>query len=60
MGRSTRIVHPIQGEFVMDHAQREQSPLQILQAFTKGLTALKEAIALVHSANDQLPAGEPR
>lgn len=44
----------------MDHAQREHSLLQILEAFTKGLTTLKEAIALVHSANHQLPAGEPR
>ncbi len=44
----------------MDHAQREQSLLQVLEAFTKGLTTLKEAIVLVHSANDQLPAGEPR
>ncbi|HSF08743.1 MAG TPA: hypothetical protein VLA60_04975 [Nitrospirales bacterium] len=44
----------------MDHAKREQSLLQVLEAFTKGLTTLKEAIALVHSANDQLPAGEPR
>lgn len=44
----------------MDHAKREQSLLQVLEAFTKGLTTLKEAIALVHSANNQLPAGEPR
>ncbi|MDH4195105.1 MAG: hypothetical protein OEW33_12305 [Nitrospirota bacterium] len=40
--------------------QREQNLLQVLEAFTKGLTTLKEAIALVHSANNQLPAGEPR
>ncbi|MDT3779049.1 hypothetical protein PJI16_15895 [Nitrospira sp. MA-1] len=44
----------------MDHAQREQSLLQVLEAFTKGLTSLKEAIALVHSANDHLPPGEQR
>jgi predicted RNA-binding Zn-ribbon protein involved in translation (DUF1610 family) len=44
----------------MDKAQRDHSLLQILEAFTKGLTTLKEAIALVHSANDQLPAGKPR
>lgn len=44
----------------MDHAQREQSLLKALEAFTKGLSTLKEAIALVHSANDHLPAGEPR
>lgn len=44
----------------MYQAQREQSLLKVLEVFTKGLTTLKEAIALVHSANDQLPAGEPR
>jgi len=44
----------------MEKAQREQNLLQILEAFTKGLTALKEAIGLVHSASDQLPAGEPQ
>ncbi|WNM60030.1 hypothetical protein [Candidatus Nitrospira allomarina] len=44
----------------MDHAQREQSLLKVLEAFTKGLTSLKEAIALVHSANDQLLPGEAR
>jgi predicted RNA-binding Zn-ribbon protein involved in translation (DUF1610 family) len=43
---------------VMEKAQREQNLLQVLEAFTKGLTLLKEAIGLVHSANDQLPAGE--
>ena len=42
----------------MEKVQREQNLLQVLEAFTKGLTTLKEAIALVHSANDQLPAGE--
>jgi predicted RNA-binding Zn-ribbon protein involved in translation (DUF1610 family) len=45
---------------VMEKAQREQNLLQVLEAFTKGLTLLKEAIGLVHSANDQLPAGEPQ
>lgn len=30
----------------------------MVEAFTKGLTCLKEAIELVHSANDQLPVGE--
>jgi hypothetical protein len=45
-------------EFVMGKAQREPNILQVLEAFTKGLTVLKEAIGLVHSANDQLPAGE--
>ena len=44
----------------MEKAQREQNLLQVLEAFTKGLTLLKEAIGLVHSANDQLPAGEPQ
>lgn len=44
----------------MEKTQREQNLLQVLEAFTKGLTTLKEAIALVHSANKQLPAGEPR
>ena len=44
----------------MGKAQREQNLLQVLEAFTKGLTLLKEAIGLVHSANDQLPAGEPQ
>ncbi len=34
----------------MDKTQREDSLVQILEAFTKGLTTLKEAIALVHSA----------
>ena len=42
----------------MEKAQGEQNLLQVLEAFTKGLTVLKEAIGLVHSANDQLPAGE--
>ncbi len=42
----------------MGKAQREPNILQVLEAFTKGLTVLKEAIGLVHSANDQLPAGE--
>ncbi len=42
----------------MDRAQREHSLQQVLEAFTKGLTVLKEAIVLVHSANDQLPPGE--
>lgn len=44
----------------MNKPQREQNLLQVLEAFTKGLTVLKEAIGLVHSANDQLPAGEPQ
>ena len=44
----------------MEKVQQEQNLLQVLEAFTKGLTTLKEAIALVHSANNQLPAGEPR
>jgi len=44
----------------MDKPQREQNLLQVLEAFTKGLTILKEAINFVHSANDQLPAGEPQ
>jgi predicted RNA-binding Zn-ribbon protein involved in translation (DUF1610 family) len=44
----------------MSKPQREQNLLQVLEAFTKGLTVLKEAIGLVHSANDQLPAGEPQ
>jgi hypothetical protein len=44
----------------MDKTPRENSLLQVLEAFTKGMTTLKEAIALVHSANDQLPAGEAR
>ena len=44
----------------MEKAQGEQNFLQVLEAFTKGLTTLKEAIGLVHSANDQLPAGEPQ
>jgi hypothetical protein len=43
---------------VMGKAQREQNLLQVLEAFTKGLTLLKEAIGLVHSAKDQLPPGE--
>ena len=42
----------------MEKAQREQNLLQVLEAFTKGLTTLKEAIGLVHSANDQLPKDE--
>jgi hypothetical protein len=45
---------------IMDQAQRDQSLLQVLEAFTKGLTTLKEAISLIHEANDQLPEGEPR
>ena len=44
----------------MEKVQREQNLLQVLEAFTKGLAVLKEAICLVHSANDQLPAGEPQ
>ena len=44
----------------MEKAQREQNLLQVLEAFPKGLTTLKEAIGLVHSANDQLPIGEPQ
>lgn len=44
----------------MDQSQRDQTLLQVLEAFTKGLKTLKEAIALVHAANDQLPAGGPR
>ena len=44
----------------MEKAQGEQNLLQVLEAFTKGLTTLKEAISLVHSANDQLPTGEPQ
>ena len=43
----------------MEQAQREQDFLHVLDAYTKGLTTLKEAIGLVHSANDQLPPGEP-
>ncbi len=39
----------------MKQEEREQNFLQVLEAFTKGLTTLKEAIGLVHSANDQLP-----
>jgi len=42
----------------MDKAQQEHGLQQILEAFTKGLTVLKEAISLVHSANDQLPVGD--
>jgi len=42
----------------MEKAQGEQNLLQVLEAFTKGLTVLKVAIGLVHTANDQLPAGE--
>jgi hypothetical protein len=44
----------------MEKTQREQNFLQILEGFAKGLTTLTEAIGLVHSANDQLPAGEPQ
>jgi hypothetical protein len=44
----------------MEKAQGEQNLLQVLEAFTKGLTILKEAIGLVHSANKQLPAGDPQ
>ncbi len=44
----------------MDKLQGEHNLLQVLEAYTKGLTNLKEAIALIHSANDQLPAGKPR
>ncbi|MDH5429807.1 MAG: hypothetical protein OEY57_16720 [Nitrospirota bacterium] len=44
----------------MGKTQQEASLQQVLEAFTKGLTVLKEAIGLVHSANDQLPAGEPQ
>lgn len=39
----------------MEKAHGGQNLLQVLEAFTKGLTLLKEAIGLVHSANDQLP-----
>ena len=42
----------------MDRVQQEHSLQEVLEAFTKGLTVLKEAIGLVHSANDQLPKGE--
>ena len=42
----------------MDKSQQEHSLQQVLEAFTKGLTVLKEAIGLVHSANDQLPKNE--
>jgi len=42
----------------MSKTQQEESLQKVLEAFTKGLTVLKEAIGLVHSANDQLPAGE--
>ncbi|MDH5564190.1 MAG: hypothetical protein OEY91_11285 [Nitrospirota bacterium] len=41
----------------MSKTQQEESLQKVLEAFTKGLTVLKEAIGLVHSANDQLPAG---
>jgi len=44
----------------MSKTQQEESLQKVLEAFTKGLTVLKEAISLVHSANDQLPAGEPQ
>ena len=42
----------------MSKTPQEESLQKVLEAFTKGLTVLKEAIGLVHSANDQLPAGE--
>ena len=42
----------------MKKTQREESLLQVLEGFTKGLTVLKEAVGLVHSANEQLPVGE--
>ncbi|MDH5563857.1 MAG: hypothetical protein OEY91_09595, partial [Nitrospirota bacterium] len=44
----------------MSKTQQEESLQKVLEAFTKGLTVLKEAIGLVHSANDQLPAGEQK
>ena len=42
----------------MEKAQGEENLLQVLEGYTKGLTTLKEAIRLVHSANDQLPTNE--
>ena len=42
----------------MNKTQQEHSLQEVLEAFTKGLTVLKEAIGLVHSANDRLPPGE--
>ncbi len=44
----------------MEKTQGEENLLQVLEGYTKGLTTLKEAIGLVHSANDQLPTGEPQ
>lgn len=42
----------------MNKTQQEHSLQDALEAFTKGLTVIKEAIGLVHSANDELPKGE--
>lgn len=42
----------------MEQAHQKSILLQILEAFTKGLTTVKEAIHLLKSAKDQLPPGE--
>jgi hypothetical protein len=42
----------------MEHVHQKSSLLQVLEACTKGLTTVKEAINLLNSAKDQLPPGE--